>query len=94
MSYGSISREAHACMAKAMNRLGDVRSQRARLSAMKTALENQLTNMEGTREREQAGVDSLNEQVAEAKQRMEEEENEKAKLQQLGADLGLEDFLE
>jgi len=68
---------------QAMNRLGDVRSQRARLGAMKTALENQLSNMEGTREREQAGVDSLNEQVEEARQRLEEEEAEKAKLQQL-----------
>lgn len=68
---------------QAMNRLGDVRSQRARLSAMKTALENQLTNMEGDREREQAGVDSLNEQVREARERLEEEETRKAELKEM-----------
>jgi len=71
---------------QAMNRLGDVRSQRARLSAMKTALENQLSNMEDSRERDQAGVESLSEQVAEARQRLEEEEAERGRLQEQASD--------
>ena len=64
----------------AMNRLGDVRSQRARLGAMKTALENQLKNMDGERAREQAGVDSLNEQVNDARALLEIEQSRRAEL--------------
>ena len=71
---------------QAMNRLGDVRSQRARLSAMKTALENQLAAMEGDCEREQAGVNSLNEQVEEARGRLEEEEKRREELKEMSAD--------
>ena len=71
---------------QAMNRLGDVRSQRARLSAMKTALENQLAAMEGDCEREQAGVASLNEQVEEARSRLEEEEKRRTELKQMSED--------
>lgn len=69
-----------------MNRLGDVRSQRARLSAMKTALENQLSAMESDCEREQAGVDSLSEQVTEARERLEAEEKRKSELKQMTED--------
>ena len=65
---------------QSMNRLGDVRSQKARLSAMKTALENQLSNMEGERAREQAGVDSLNEQVQEAQERLDDEQARQKEL--------------
>ena len=65
---------------QAMNRLGDVRSQRARLSAMKTALENQLNSMEGERAREQAGVESLNEQVRDAQERLETEQTRRKEL--------------
>ena len=71
---------------QAMNRLGDVRSQRARLSAMKNALENQLQSMEGDREREQAGVNSLNEQVDEARSRLAEEEKRKGDLKDQAQD--------
>ena len=67
---------------QAMNRLGDVRSQRARLSAMKNALETQIQNMEGDREREQAGVDSLNEQVREAREHLEAEEKRRTELKE------------
>ena len=71
---------------QAMNRLGDVRSQRARLSAMKNALENQLHTMEGDREREQAGVDSLNQQVQEAQNRLADEEKRKSELKDMAQD--------
>ena len=64
----------------AMNRLGDVRSQRARLGAMKTALENQLNSMESERVREQAGVDSLNEQVNDARSLLEAEQTRRTEL--------------
>ena len=74
---------------QAMNRLGDVRSQRARLSAMKAALENQLKSMEGDRVREQAGVDSLNEQVREAREHLEAEEARKVELKQQTEDHNL-----
>ena len=71
---------------QSMNRLGDVRSQRARLSAMKTALEDQLFNMDAQRATEQAGVDSLETQVSEAKSALESErEQAKALSEQAGA---------
>ena len=56
-----------------MNRLGDVRAHRSRLSAMKTSIETQLTNMANEREREQTGVDSLAEQVVEAREHLDAE---------------------
>ena len=71
---------------QAMNRLGDVRSQRARLSAMQTALQNQIESMEGDRDREEAGVESLKEQVAEARERLETEEARRAELKAQAAD--------
>ena len=71
---------------QAMNRLGDVRSQRARLSAMQAALTNQLESMEGDRGREEAGVESLKAQVAEAKERLEAEEARRADLKAQAAD--------
>ena len=49
------SENAKQQIIQAMNRLGDVRSQRARLSAMQTALENQLKSMEADRAREETG---------------------------------------
>ena len=74
---------------QAMNRLGDVRSQRARLGAMKTALENQLQSMAGDREREQAGVDSLNEQVRDATAHLQAEEARRDELKAQSADHNL-----
>ena len=65
---------------QAMNRLGDVRSQRARLSAMKSALENQLGNMEADHDREQAGVAALGEHVQAAQDLLDEENARKAEL--------------
>ena len=66
---------------QAMNRLGDVRSQRARLSAMKAALENQLSAMAENDARQQAGVESLNAQVAQAQERIAEEKQRREELQ-------------
>lgn len=65
---------------QAMNRLGDVKSQRARLGAMKTALENQLTNMEDQRAHEQAGVESLSEQVRDAQTTLDRENQRQQEL--------------
>ena len=48
---------------RAMNRLGDVKSQRARLSAMQNALESQLQSMHQDKDREDFGAKSLQEQV-------------------------------
>ncbi len=58
---------------RAMNRLGDVKSQRARLSAMQTALEDQLAVMAQDREREDSGSRSLQEQVSEGRAALEKE---------------------
>ncbi len=57
----------------AMNRLSDVRSQEARLSAMKTALENQLENLMGDVSRDEEGMRSLNEHVESALAQLDEE---------------------
>ena len=65
---------------QAMNRLGDVKSQRARLGAMKNALENQLKSMEGERAREQAGVDSLSEHVRQAQELLDSEREQQKKV--------------
>ncbi|MEE1199585.1 MAG: AAA family ATPase, partial [Christensenellales bacterium] len=64
----------------AMNRLGDVRSQRARLGALKTALETQLGHLEDDHDREQTGVEALLEQVREAQSLM---DTEKERLTEL-----------
>ena len=56
---------------QSMNRLGDVRSQRARLSAMKTALEEQMANMDAQHATEQEGAESLNAQSEEAQKDLE-----------------------
>ena len=65
---------------QSMNRLGNVRSQRARLDAMKTALQNQLGGMETERAREQAGMDSLDAQVRDAQSLLDGERARMAEL--------------
>ena len=89
---GSAEAELHAMedrseqlkqeIIQAMNRLSDVRSRRARLGAMKTALSAQIDSMEGERARERAGSESLSEQVEEARQRLEEELRQKEEASQ------------
>ncbi len=74
------SEQAKQQIIQAMNRLGDVRSQRARLSAMKSALENQLGNMEADHDREQTGVAALGEHVQAAQDLLDEENARKAEL--------------
>ena len=63
-----------------MNRLGDVRSQRARLSAMQTALEAQLARMDADRDREQLGAEALNAHVQSAQAALDDENARKAEL--------------
>ena len=72
---------------QAMNRLGDVRSQRARLSAMKTALENQLSVMDVDREREQTGSQALGEHVQAARELLDTENARKAELDRQAGDM-------
>lgn len=72
---------------QAMNRLGDVRSQRARLSAMQTALENQLDGMQADREREQSGSESLNAHVQSAREILDSENARKAELDSQAAQM-------
>ncbi|MBR6767046.1 MAG: chromosome segregation protein SMC, partial [Clostridia bacterium] len=81
------SENAKQQIIQAMNRLGDVRSQRARLSAMKTALENQLKSMEADHNREQTGVEALNEHVEAAKALVDEENARKAELDHQAAEM-------
>ncbi len=70
----------------AMNRLGDVRSQQARLSAMKTALENQLASMADDQARGEAGAQSLKEQVEDAEALLETETKRKTELEAMVAE--------
>ena len=74
------SESAKQQIIQSMNRLSDVRSQRARLSAMKTALENQLETMQADREREQSGVTALGEHVQGAQSILDDENARKAEL--------------
>ena len=79
------SENAKQQIIQAMNRLGDVRSQRARLSAMQTALENQLSSMEVDREREQTGSEALGEHVRAAQELVDGESARKAELDEQAA---------
>ena len=72
---------------QSMNRLSDVRSQRARLSAMKTALENQIEAMQADREHEQSGVIALGEHVESARSILEEETARKQELDRQVAEM-------
>ena len=81
------SENAKQQIIQAMNRLGDVRSQRARLSAMQTALENQLNNMEADREREQSGSEALNAHVQSAQEILDAENARKGELDQQAAQM-------
>ncbi len=62
--------EAKSAIIRAMNRLSDVRSQQARLSAMKTALETQLANLDVDSVKDEEGMQALNELVENATQQL------------------------
>ena len=66
---------------QAMNQLGDVRNQQARLSAMRTALETQLQAMREQERRAGEGMTSLEEQLAAARALLEEENGRKARFE-------------
>ena len=74
------SDQAKQQIIQAMNRLGDVKSQRARLGAMQTALTDRLGGMEADRSREQTGVDALGAHVQGARDLLESESRRKAEL--------------
>ena len=59
----NASEEAKAQIIKAMNRLSDVRSQQARLGAMKSALEQQLSSLDVDTLKDEEGMRALNELV-------------------------------
>lgn len=75
------SENAKQQIIQAMNRLGDVKSQRARLSAMKTALENQLTAMDADQTREQTASEALNAHVQSVRDQLDAENTRKAELE-------------
>ncbi|MBQ8964721.1 MAG: chromosome segregation protein SMC [Clostridia bacterium] len=81
------SENAKQQIIQAMNRLGDVKSQRARLSAMKTALENQLTGMDADHSREQAASQALDAHVQSARDQLDAENARKAELQKQAGDI-------
>ena len=81
------SENAKQQIIQAMNRLGDVRSQRARLSAMSTALENQLKSMEADQAREQTGSEALNAHVQQARDLLETESARKAELDRQASEM-------
>ncbi len=81
------SENAKQQIIQAMNRLGDVKSQRARLSAMKTALENQLTGMDADHSREQAASQALDAHVQSARDQLDAENTRKAELQKQAGDI-------
>ena len=81
------SENAKQQIIQAMNRLGDVKSQRARLSAMKTALENQLTAMDADQSREQTASEALDAHVQAARDQLDAENRRKAELQQQAGDI-------
>ena len=81
------SEEAKQQIIQAMNRLGDVKSQRARLSAMQTALKNQLGGMEADHDREQTGVNALGEHVQSARDLLETETARRDALNQQVSDM-------
>ncbi len=81
------SENAKQQIIQAMNRLGDVRSQRARLSAMQTALQNQLDGMQADRAREQSGVEALGAHVQSARALLDDEAARKAELDRQVTDM-------
>ncbi len=81
------SEDAKQQIIQAMNRLGDVRSQRARLSAMKTALENQLAAMDADQTREQSASEALGAHVNSAREQLDAENERKAELEKQAGDI-------
>ena len=63
-----------------MNRLSDVKSRRAQLGAMQTALQDQLRGMAEDHDREQTGVEALGEHVSAARALLQAENERKALL--------------
>ena len=86
-SLEARSEEAKQQIIQSMNRLSDVRSQRARLSTMKTALQGQLESMQADRDREQSGVEALGEHVAQARSILADEQSRKAELDRQVGDM-------
>lgn len=75
--------ETKAEIIRAMNRLSDVKSQEARLSAMKAALEKQIESLAGDAVKDDEGMRSLNEQVEAAEAQLAEETKRQAELNEL-----------
>ena len=86
-SLEEASENAKQQIIQAMNRLGDVKSQRARLSTMKTALENQLTGMNADQSREQAASQALDAHVQSAKDQLDAENTRRTELQKQAGDI-------
>jgi len=74
--------EAKAEIISAMNRLSDVKSQQARLSAMKNALEQQLTGLEVDSVKDEEGMQALNELVEGAQTQLDTENERLSELKE------------
>ena len=72
--------ETKAEIIRAMNRLSDVKSQEARLSAMKSALERQIESLATDAIRDDEGMRSLNEQVEAAEAQLADEKKRQTEL--------------
>ena len=76
----NAAEEAKAEIIAAMNRLSDVRSQQARLGAMKNAIEQQLANLDVDSVKDEEGMQALNELVENAEQQLDTENERLSEL--------------
>ena len=65
----------------AMNRMGNVRSEEARLTAMKTAIEARLASLEGDRDSEKVDAEGLHARLAEAEAQLEKDQAAQAEME-------------
>jgi len=83
----NAAEDAKAEIISAMNRLSDVRSQQARLSAMKSALEQQLENLDVNSVKDEEGMQALNELVENASSQLDSERTRLEELKKRIADI-------
>ena len=73
--------EIKASIISAMNRMGNVRSEQARLTAMKTAIEDRLAALEGDRDSEKVDAEGLNTRLAEAEAELKQNQSAQAEME-------------
>ena len=73
--------EAKSRIIAAMNRMGNVRSEQARLTAMKTAIENRLAALEGDRDSEKVDAEGLQTRLTEAEAELRANQSAQAEME-------------